>query len=201
MDNKNIYVEDRVKMPRKYLNEAIFFLIIGATPWIAWGFNFRPDWIYVLGPILTVFTVGLVSFQHITGYLLRKNTTLKMKIDTQTKELRVWMHKAPEAWKKDFGGMSNGLDLNNLSNISFKRVNNKPMIMLTDGDNFKHAVIPYRMFKNEKVREYLFGIIETNNRVGSEIKAKALKFMAAAEESEAYELTKSRYELEEEGRL
>lgn len=200
MDNKNIYVEDRVKMPRKYLNEGIFFLLLGTTPWVAWFLGFRPNWLLFFGTIFSIFMLGLVLFQHIVGYRIRRNTTLKMKINTETKDLHVWMHKAPEAWKKEFNAFSNRLDLNNLTGASFKRINGKPAVMFIDNNNSRTMYVPFRILKDQRVKDFLSDVVRTNTVMDKTTQEKVLTFINTSDEKEAYELTKSKYELEEEGK-
>ena len=198
MENSNIYVEDRVKMPRRYLNEAIVFLALGTLPWVAWFLGFQPDWLLFFGSLFTIFMVGLVLFQHIVGYRIRRNTTLKMKINTETKDLHVWMHKAPEAWKKEFNAFSNRLDLNGLTGASFKRINGKPAIMFIDNNNSRTMYVPFRILKDQKVKNFLSDVVRTNTVMAPDMKEKVLTFINTSDEKEAYELTKTKSELEKE---
>jgi len=194
-DSKIVHASHRVKMPKRYAVEAFWFIFFGVLPWIIVLFGFNPGWLVTLGFFTTGVAVALVLFQHVTGYLIRKNTTLKFRGDRETGKCEAWMSKPTAVWKKYFTVLENQINIHNLTGVGLQRYNNKPMLLLQDNNDVKTMVIAYRLAHVDAVKEFLISKTAANSALSEEDKRIVNAFCNAETEAEAASLEKTKRSL------
>lgn len=188
MSSDIVYAEHRIKMPTRYLIEALWLAGFGVLPWIVWLLGYQPGWLFPTSVLISGVAVAFILFQHVTGFFIRKNSRLKFRGNRDTGLTEVWMHKPPHAWKKYFTVLENQVNIHNLTSLRVTKANTKPALMLHDKDALKRMVVPWRVGRLESVKDFLLGKINANSSLSVEEKKLAEAFLTAEDEAAALAL-------------
>lgn len=190
MSNKNIHEIHKLKMPNKHYLDFLILTIVGAAPWIIWGFT-DSSWAFGFGIGLTPVALTFMIVQAVGGIMIRKSTTLHFQVTENTGVAKVWMHKPPSLWRNIMSASNNLVNLKLADVATYKKINGKPVLALVESETNNILNIPYRLAHQPAVNTYLKEALKPSTVMPKEYVDKALSFLN--EKNEKNIVAESRY--------